>query len=70
MNGLSDWPSAPISGVARGVQFPAFVVGNRNPLAPDPAVFATLLLVFGAFFALLPVVSALRPVPQTDPFYV
>ena len=39
-------------------------------LAPDPAVFATLLLVFGAFFALLPVVSALRPVPQTDPFYV
>jgi hypothetical protein len=33
-------------------------------------VFATLLLVFGACFALLPVVSALRPVPHTDPFYV
>jgi hypothetical protein len=33
-------------------------------------VFATLLLLFGGLFALLPVISALRPVPQTDPFYV
>jgi hypothetical protein len=43
------------------------------PLVSDPKaapVFATFLLAVGALFAVVPVVSALRPVPQTDPFYV
>jgi len=43
------------------------------PLVSDPKaapVFATFLLAVGALFAVVPVVSALRPVPQTDPYYV
>ena len=43
---------------------------SRNLSPKVPAVFATFLLLFGGLFALVPVVSALRPVPQTDPFYV